>query len=81
MNIWDKWNTNPVIVSFAEKSTPIWQIPFPAVTICPDTKTISSVANFTDLYWKMSDKSLNNSYKGLTKLEYVEIKFLIKKPR
>jgi hypothetical protein len=30
MKIWEKWQTSPVIVSFAEKSTPVWQIPFPA---------------------------------------------------
>lgn len=33
--IYVKWDTTPVIVSFSEKSTPIWSIPFPAVTICP----------------------------------------------
>jgi acid-sensing ion channel, other len=34
--IFDAWNISPVIISFAEKPTPIWQIPFPAITICPD---------------------------------------------
>lgn len=29
-NVWNKWDQSPVIVSFAEKSTPVWQIPFPA---------------------------------------------------
>lgn len=33
-----KWNETPVIVSFAERSTPVWSIPFPAVTICSETK-------------------------------------------
>jgi amiloride-sensitive sodium channel len=32
--IYIKWQQTPVIVSFSEKSTPIWSIPFPAVTIC-----------------------------------------------
>ncbi|XP_073811880.1 pickpocket protein 28-like [Musca autumnalis] len=36
--IYSKWCETPVIVSFSEKSTPIWSIPFPAVTICPETK-------------------------------------------
>lgn len=31
--IYDKWQQTPVIVSFADKSTPVWQIPFAAVTI------------------------------------------------
>lgn len=30
LNVWNKWDQSPVIVSFAEKSTPVWQIPFPA---------------------------------------------------
>ncbi|XP_005176880.1 pickpocket protein 11-like [Musca domestica] len=33
-----KWHETPVIVTISEKSTPIWSIPFPAVTICPETK-------------------------------------------
>jgi acid-sensing ion channel, other len=48
--IYDKWDTSPVIVSFAERSTPIWQIPFPAVTICPETKAKSSMLNITEIY-------------------------------
>lgn len=39
--IWDvynKWRDTPVIVSFAEKPTPVYSIPFPAVTICSETK-------------------------------------------
>lgn len=55
MNIWDKWNNNPVIVSFAEKSTPVWEIPFPAVTVCAETKSRQTVFNFTDTYWKIAD--------------------------
>lgn len=74
MNIWDKWNNNPVIVSFAEKSTPVWQIPFPAVTVCPETKARQSVFNFTEMFWKLTDKRDNKSDEELTSLEYVEIK-------
>lgn len=32
---WKKWDDSPLVVSFSEKSTPVWQIPFPAVTVCP----------------------------------------------
>ncbi|XP_034487599.1 pickpocket protein 28 [Drosophila innubila] len=35
-----KWDATPVIVSFAERSTPVWNIPFPAVTICSETKRV-----------------------------------------
>lgn len=40
---YNKWQSNPVIVTFAEKSTPVWKIPFPAITICPETKSMKEV--------------------------------------
>lgn len=49
-NVYEKWVGTPVIVSFAEKSTPIWEIPFPAVTICPETKAHGLEFNFTDVW-------------------------------
>ncbi|XP_023715587.1 pickpocket protein 28 isoform X2 [Cryptotermes secundus] len=36
--IWIRWNTSPVLVSFADVPTPVWNIPFPAITICPQVK-------------------------------------------
>ena len=30
-----KWQTAPVIVSFSNKFMNIWEIPFPAITVCP----------------------------------------------
>lgn len=65
MNIWWKWNNNPVIVSFAEKSTPVWQIPFPAVTVCMETKSRQTFFNFTDMYWKLQDSIANSSLEKL----------------
>ena len=29
-----KWRRDPVYVAFDTTSTPVWQVPFPAVTIC-----------------------------------------------
>ncbi|XP_013199333.2 pickpocket protein 28-like [Amyelois transitella] len=49
-NVWRKWNDSPVIVSFAENPTPVWQIPYPAVTVCLETKSKVSVFDFTDNY-------------------------------
>ena len=43
-----KWEENPVIVSVNEIETPIWTIPFPAVTICPEIKFKSSLFNLSD---------------------------------
>lgn len=50
VKIYDKWQYTPVIVSFAEKSTPVWQIPFPAVTICPETKAMKKHVDMTKGY-------------------------------
>ncbi|XP_059219966.1 pickpocket protein 28 [Stomoxys calcitrans] len=36
--IYDKWVDTPVIVSFSERSTPIADIPFPAITLCSETR-------------------------------------------
>lgn len=66
--IYEKWQDSPVIVSFAEKSTPVWQIPFPAVTICPETKAMMKYVNFTKGYnlvhsnasYEMDENELRN---------------------
>ncbi|XP_013112148.2 pickpocket protein 28-like [Stomoxys calcitrans] len=36
--IYDKWIDTPVIVSFSERSTPISDIPFPAITMCSEIR-------------------------------------------
>ncbi|XP_037032179.1 pickpocket protein 28-like [Bradysia coprophila] len=48
--VYIKWDESPVIVAFAEKSTPVWKIPFPAVTICPETKAEVTKLNLTDVF-------------------------------
>uniref|UniRef100_A0A182T5M0 Pickpocket n=1 Tax=Anopheles maculatus TaxID=74869 RepID=A0A182T5M0_9DIPT len=57
--VYDKWRRDPVVVTFAEKPTPIYDIPFPAVTICPLTKVKSSVLNFTAVYQRVLEGSGN----------------------
>ncbi|KAK4874127.1 hypothetical protein RN001_013487 [Aquatica leii] len=52
MKTYEKWQMSPVIVSFARSPTPVWEIPFPAVTVCSETKTRQSVFNYTDVYHK-----------------------------
>lgn len=52
-NLWIKWDETPVFVSFAEHSTPVWEIPFPAVTICPETKAQKALFNYTDIYHRI----------------------------
>lgn len=52
IKVWDKWNETPVIVSFDDKSSPVWKIPFPAVTICSELKVERTRFNFSDIFSK-----------------------------
>ncbi|KAK5641675.1 hypothetical protein RI129_010222 [Pyrocoelia pectoralis] len=47
-----KWQTSPVIVTFSTTEKPISDIPFPAVTICPEAKFDTEIFNFTDIVLK-----------------------------
>lgn len=64
-DVYTKWQKSPVIVSFAEKYTRVSEIPFPAVTICPETKARSSILDFADLH----NRWIND---GLERLEMEE---------
>lgn len=46
--IYDNWDENPVLLTFAEKTHSISDIPFPAVTICPVTQIDRNKLNFTE---------------------------------
>lgn len=52
LSAFNKWTTSPVIVTFATTETPIWKIPFPAVTICPEVKSDPSIFNYSDIFLK-----------------------------
>ncbi|KAH0815247.1 hypothetical protein GEV33_007544 [Tenebrio molitor] len=44
-----KYNNSPVVVSFATEDTPLHEIPFPAITICPEFKYTRQKFNFSEL--------------------------------
>lgn len=54
--IFDKYDKSPVVVSFATEDTPLYEIPFPAVTICPELKFSKEKYNHTDIYLKLQEK-------------------------
>lgn len=54
-----KWDHAPVIVSLSEKATPVWKVPFPAVTICPEVKVKAEIMNLTDLGCKFFENFAN----------------------
>ncbi|XP_055382439.1 pickpocket protein 28-like [Condylostylus longicornis] len=60
---WTNWYNNPVIVGLAESSTPIWEIPFPAVTICPLIKY--------QQYYKNDDNRNEMPMEDIQKLEAI----------
>lgn len=62
LDIYLKWQQIPVIVSFAEKSTPIWKIDFPAVTICPETKAKQTELNYTSIYNVLNNPKLTHNF-------------------
>lgn len=60
---------NPVILSFNHKPISIGEIPFPAVTICTQTKFDAKKFNYTDVYRAMFKLDGNNS-RTVTENEY-----------
>lgn len=67
VNLYTAWQETPFINK--ENSTEIWQIPFPAVTICPETKVNSKFLKFINGN-KKYELSLDNRIKleALTQL-------------
>ncbi|XP_063915457.1 pickpocket protein 28-like [Zophobas morio] len=55
-----------VLVSFVQTPTPVWQVPFPAITICPENKVRQSVYNFTHYYHKVLDDITAKEKNSLT---------------
>lgn len=52
-NTYNKWDDSPVIVTFSEKMISTRDIPFPAVTICPEIKSSKTIFNLTDTLFKI----------------------------
>jgi quinol-cytochrome oxidoreductase complex cytochrome b subunit len=59
--IYEKYDNTPVIVTFATRETPLYKIPFPAITICPEVKSVKRLLNFTDLMLKQDELNLTDT--------------------
>lgn len=68
LEINEKRKSRPVMISFAKSLSPTFEIPFPSVTICPETKTAK---NRIDLF-----KAFSNDSKSLTGDEVIKLKAL-----
>lgn len=58
-NVVSRWNADPLIVSLNDRPEPVWEIPFPAITICPETKAKTTVFNFTRYYHLLMKSKLD----------------------
>lgn len=58
---WLKWQRTPVIVTFSEQSTPVYEIPFPTVTICTDIKIKPTQMNYTNIWHQLNNESIYNT--------------------
>jgi acid-sensing ion channel, other len=56
--IMDAWNTNPIIISFTDKPTPIWQLPFPVVTLCPVSFVSYRFFNISDFAYRFRHQQI-----------------------
>ncbi|GLG96265.1 Pickpocket protein 19 [Gryllus bimaculatus] len=60
-----RWEESPVIIAMDESHRTVWQIPFPAVTICPQAKTRTEFFNYTDYAIRYKKGSLTKDEESL----------------
>lgn len=48
-----RWDEHPILMSFATTPTSVWEVPFPAITICPEVKAQKELFNFTKTIEKL----------------------------
>ncbi|RZC37445.1 ASC and/or SET domain containing protein, partial [Asbolus verrucosus] len=71
--VYKKWEQSPVIVTLANSGRPIYEIPFPAVTICPESKSDESVFNYTDIIWRWEEMGEVLTPLEKTRFEYMSL--------
>uniref|UniRef100_A0A182RXW2 Uncharacterized protein n=1 Tax=Anopheles funestus TaxID=62324 RepID=A0A182RXW2_ANOFN len=65
---YNKWDSTPVIVTLSEVPTPVWDMTFPAVTICPEIKVLNTRYNYTHEFetlqseWYRSRRNKNDTF-------------------
>jgi len=62
--IYVKWNVKPEI-SFTEKLRPIRELPFPAITICPDTKFSKRFMDYDKIIMNISTQNITGKEREL----------------
>lgn len=59
--IYMKWEKSPVIIVKNTNPTMIYKIPFPAITICPENKSLLRKFNYAETYRKLMNNSTNST--------------------
>ncbi|KAF7267710.1 hypothetical protein GWI33_019099 [Rhynchophorus ferrugineus] len=69
--VFKKWQKSPIIVNFASQEVNIFDITFPAVTICPETKVFSDHFNYSYTLRRSLNQTMPKEQ--LKKLQYMSI--------
>ncbi|XP_068083945.1 pickpocket protein 28 [Anabrus simplex] len=56
---WKKWDDSPVIISFEGQLRPVWELPLPAVTVCPEVKLRKTLFDFSAVQERARNNSLS----------------------
>lgn len=71
--LFKKWQASPIVVNFASEEYNIFDISFPAVTICPETKVYSDYFNYSYTLRTFNHKEYNISEEETKKLQYMSL--------
>ncbi|KAJ3655397.1 hypothetical protein Zmor_014529 [Zophobas morio] len=58
IQIWKKYEESPIVITFAPKDTEIYEIPFPAITVCPESKWSETKFNYSDFFYIMANQEV-----------------------
>jgi len=75
--IWIKWNNQPTLTTLDSTNHPVWEIDFPAITICSPNKVVErkleSLANTSP--WKEALRESSGNFEDLQELFEIVVKF------
>lgn len=64
-----KWENDPVLVTFNERATPTWKIPFPSITLCPESPVNAEKFNVKQAIFNLKNSKSNMTADDLRKLD------------
>lgn len=54
--VWIRYGDGPIAIEISPYQKPIWDIPFPAITICTETKSKSSEFQFKNVFQRITPR-------------------------